>query len=352
MSQRSRTATPGYRSSTAANRARERDRVATPGIGVRQSVAHPLLPQRLYTPDGVAQNELVGKLNKRGDTPAQTRKARAYSTAPWIEALKTISPLTNSAKTKQHFPDSTCRFASDEWRNRTKRRTSSIPLQSHDRSLISDSHLLRSHKDHFDEPDQEAPITEKQRREGRNKRGKHWGLVPAACPNVAWSDSNLTRKMADFHVRKEHKDKHGGNVFGRAKSLIVGRNAFVADFFTESAQPQDMQQLMKDGATTAQLGMAQSGGGPNARTSNMPRSESTDKPRDLWSRAGSEVSIRTQPGMPAKSQLRPQDAVFAGRAALGREGTEQHKERFRSPFATHVAPANDFQETTEWNRTH
>ena len=30
----------------------------------------------------------------------------------------------------------------------------------------------------------------------RNKRERHWGLVPS-LPAVGWSDSNLTRKMAD-----------------------------------------------------------------------------------------------------------------------------------------------------------
>jgi len=43
----------------------------------------------------------------------------------------------------------------------------------------------------------------------RNKRERHWGLVPS-LPAVGWSDSNLTRKMAD-----------GWNVIGKRDRFVT-----------------------------------------------------------------------------------------------------------------------------------
>jgi len=81
------------------------------------------------------------------------------------------------------------------------------------------------------------------------------------------------------------------------------------------------------------------------------RAELNMKPRDLWSR-GSDATMVSELGMPAKTMMRPQDAVFGGKASLGRVGKEEFKDRFRSPYATHVAKEHDFAATEEWNRTH
>lgn len=312
---RSRTATPGYRSSTASHRARSR-------AGKRSSCE---------TPSGVER--LAEDLSTK-------QKSETYSIAPWIRALKDISPLTNPTKTKEHFPETYCRFGSEEWRTRPKRRMGGIPLQSHDRTSISDSHLLRTFKD-----DREAPCESTQRAAtaaegttmGRNRRERHWGLVPQ-LPNVGWSDSNLTRKMADFHVGKQAKDQHGGNVFGRSGAVPIGRNTFPVDHFTESCQLQNVKAPKQaDDVTKLSSVLTR----PElAKTSIVTRAEAL-QPRELWSR-GSDLSLRSATGLPAKSQIRPQDAVFAGRAALGRVGKQQFKDRFRSPYATHVAPVHDF----------
>ena len=78
--------------------------------------------------------------------------------------------------------------------------------------------------------------------EGRNKKERHWGLVPS-YPNVGYSDSCLTRKMADFHTNSKmehnfqpHKRPDGSLVHAKRAVECLGGQAYPSSSFTESAE--------------------------------------------------------------------------------------------------------------------
>jgi len=290
--QRSRS-TAGYRASTAAHEARK---LATPlGLAGRRSVAHPALPGRAYTPDAVAKNEIF----------KPTEKA-AYSTAPWKERLQLLSPLTNNSKTSQHFPVQYSRFGSEEWRARSKRRTSTIPLQSHDRSTVSDSHLLRTFQDDFLAP----PSVQCQ--QGRtikisdrtNQRENHSGLVPG-MPDVMWNDSKLTFKMADGTLQggpHVHRKTHG-----RGAIVSSGRESFPLDLYTPPPVAQSTNPKRSPVPAYSDLC-------DYRRLSSAP---------DWPAKASQRTAVQAGGlGAPALVHYEPQDAVFAGRAAQARPGQE------------------------------
>lgn len=139
-----------------------------------------------------------------------------------------------------------------------------------------------------------------------NKKEAHWGLMPQ-LPSVGWSDSNLTKSMGDG------RDRGSGRRHGRGAMVPIGRNTFYASEFTESTDIQGRRTLDKP-------------------------------PRDDVASCWSGPKDTGLPGMPAPSAVRPQDAVFAGLAAAGREANGDFKDlgRFKQPYATHVSSANDF----------
>ena len=181
--------------------------------------------------------------------------------------------------------------------------------------------------------------------EGRNKKERHWGLVPS-YPNVGYSDSCLTRKMADFHTNSKmehnfqpHKRPDGSLVHAKRAVECLGGQAYPSSSFTESAE-YDYGKRRPRHERGDWNGTFHQSTVPN-------RAELTHHPRDLWSR-GSEASVETAMGMPAKSSMRPQDHVMGGKAGLGRKVKEEFKDRARAPYACHVTEEHD--STNLWNQ--
>merc|ERR1712086_139584 len=166
----------------------------------------------------------------------ETKHARVPTgPCPWRDYLKTMSPLTNQAQTAHNFGQTA--YRSDEWLERSKSRTSLLPVQSHDTHYVTDSHFLRPFTEAPNQPRAEKNL---KWWSDTHKKEKNWGLVPS-MPSALMDSSHLTLGQCDGSgVHIGHSLKVPGHVpsIRRGKGVPIGRVTVPAYQFTDSIQIQ------------------------------------------------------------------------------------------------------------------
>merc|ERR1711865_626830 len=191
------------------------------------------------------QRRTFGRRSRPNSVALKNKKARVQTgPCPWRDHLKNLSPLTNQAQTAHNFGGQA--YRSDEWLERSKSRTSLLPVQSHDAHYVADSHFLRS----FNEAPNQPRLPRGQGWwSGTHKKEKHWGLV-ASMPNSIMKDSSLVKDGGDpsgVHIGHSLDVPGFATSVRRGKGVPIGRVTVPAMQFTESIQVQGKVKRSKIG---------------------------------------------------------------------------------------------------------